>query len=506
MHNCTWLLLLLTIAMGAAQPTRRKTQRHEFQQEFVEASKSHRTTAFIGGLQSGKSVAGADALRELLYAEGDHRLLLPEQARGLTPEIWILSKSYTLADQAWAYFCWRAPGKVYTPAECKAQGLTRGDVRTHWLVPGRDCMPVRVRVRTAHDPEQLRATGTLLAAWCDEVAHWPELAWLNLQGRGIVTPTKFLITTTPKGKNWLYRDVYVPWERKSDASIGVVTCRSMDNPWADRAYLEKLRLKFGAEYAAQELDALFTAAIGYVYADFDRLTHMVKPPSMDPEYYRDRVAGVDPGTSDPYAVGIWCRDWDGAWWLAEEFYRTGGSSSEFAPQFAKMHERWKTTAWWVDKRRPSDILDLRRAGLPAKPNLDVHAEGGRETIRPMIAVCRELLRAGKLHIAPSCEWHAEEFEGYAYKDTEDRDKNRTEQPVDYLNHAMDAMRYALCSVEELPRQTQRVRSGPDMLPRARPRDEKHPPGYKPSLVSAREHLLAVDKRMTERERSWRRRG
>ena len=69
----------------------------------------------------------------------------------------------------------------------------------------------------------------------------------------------------------------------------------------------------GREYAKQELDGLFTDAIGYVYPMFDRLIHMVAPPSLDPEFYKIIVGGIDPGTRDPFAAGVWARTWEGAW-------------------------------------------------------------------------------------------------------------------------------------------------------------------------------------------------
>lgn len=422
-----------------------KTQRHEYQQAFIDRAKTHRYAAFFGGLQSGKSVAGADALYEGLYVAG---WKLPPQTSGrLSPEVWICSKSHALAYEAWSYFGWRAADAIYSAAECKNLGLSRED-HTEWLRPGADLMPIRCRMRTAKDPEQLRATGRLIAAWGDEIAHWPELAWLNLQGRGVVTPTRYLLTTTPKGKNWLYRDVFMS-AKQGDAGYSVTTCRSVDNPWADAKYIEKLRLKFGKEYAEQELDALFTSNIGYVYADFDRLAHMVAPPSDKPEDYRVTFAGADPGTSDPFSVSIMGLDWDGNFWLLDEFYRTGGTATHWAGEFAALQAKWKCRAWFVDKRQASEILDLQKQGLNAMGNLDIHYENERGTIRPMIGVVRELLRAGKLHIAPHCEWTAEEFENYAYKDQDESDpKNRGEVPIDYANHAMDSLRYAVCSVVE----------------------------------------------------------
>jgi hypothetical protein len=470
-------------------------EQHQYQERFCELAAQHRTTAFFGGLQSGKSVAGADALQDMLY--GDDALRLPAQSQGLFPEIWILSKSYTLADQAMAYFRWRAGSVIYTPQECKRLGLKRGDSRTTWLKPNpkADNKPILARVRTAHDPEQLRATGVLLIAWCDEIAHWPELAWLNLQGRGIVTPTRYLITTTPKGKNWLYRDVYLPAKNGTDSQIAIVECRSVDNPWADKAYLEKLRAKFGSDYAAQELDALFTANVGYVY-DFDRTLHMRQPPEKDPGWYDGVVAGVDPGYGDPYAVGWWGYETktraDGrrTWWLLDEFYQQSkATTDDLLPMFRERQNRWKARAYYVDKRRPSDYLLLRKAGLPALPNVEVQfSETDRRTVMPMVRICQTLMQEGRLFFAPHCEWHAEEAENYAFPDREDR--NRGENPQDWKNHGMDEMRYAICGVEGL----------------ATNRKPQYRPEYVPKPQKRSYRIPSVAEQMQAQEAKWEKQG
>jgi len=444
---------------------KREVKQSKHQREFCDLGKTHRITAFFGGLQGGKSIAGADLLYEDLYI---HQLALPEQIReALSPEVWILSKSYALADMAWSYFKWRAgEDVVYTPEECRKLHLDRGDSRTHWLKPmGRpDGKPIRLRIRTAHDPEQLRAVGTLLIAWCDEIAFWPEVAWLNLQGRGIVTPTVYIITTTPKGKNWLYRDVYLPGKDGTDKNTAVVTCRSVDNPWADQDYLVKLRAKFGPEYAAQELDALFTAAVGYVY-DFDRSMHLAEPPSTSTDDYKARVIGLDPGYGDPYAAYVCLKDWDNNWWIADEMYLVSKAIvNDAVPWLRHQCNKWKIQHIYVDKRRPSDWEALRRMQLPALPNVEVFGENDRRTIMPGVRMIQRLFRENRIRVAPHCEWIQEEFENYAFPDREA--KNAGENPVDFKNHGMDSVRYAIVSVDCLPEDRRvRVRGGADMMPR-----------------------------------------
>lgn len=478
---------ILCLAMWLDYPSSasRSEERQQFptQRAFCELAKQYRVVSIFGGLQGGKSLAGADAVFELLY--GPDPITLPEQIRGkLSMDVWFVSKSHSLGQQMWSYFLWRSAQRVYSLDECRIERLQRGDAKTYWLRPrgpGIDPLPVRVTLKTAADPENLRAVGTLGIAWADEVVYWPELSWLNLQGRGIVTPTRYVVTTTARGKNWAYRQLFQPcvdsraisvdsrhivaYRATADSGMATLTARSADNPWADPAYLETLRKRFGEAYAAQELDAQFVDNVGYVY-DFDRSIHVAEPPSHDPKDYLATACGVDPGYGDPYAVGWWAKDRQGTWWLLDEFYQTKRTTDELIPMFRQRQEKWDPDTIWVDKRRPSDIQALRRAGLNAKPNLEVFGETDRRTIMPMVRICQEMLRKGRIKISPRCDWHIHELETYAFAQREER--NAGENPIDWANHCPDEMRYCLVSEEFHGPGGQRIRQGVDMMPRVRP--------------------------------------
>ena len=459
------------------------------------------------GIQSGKTLGGADGTYAAL--QGPNPVMLPKHMRGKTPiEAWMVSKSYALCETQLETFRWRTPPAMWaSDADLKRWGLTRGDRYTHWLKPSPyrlkagDPCPIKLRMRTAKDPESMRATPVLGLLWGDEAAYWPPRSVQNAMGRAIVARTKFIFTTSPRGKDYLYRTVALPggWPLGggSDAKIAAFGWSSADNPYADKDHLARLHRLLGREYAKQELEGLFTDAIGYVYGMFDRTVHMRKPPSQDPNYYPVRVGGIDPGIRDPYAAGIWCRDKDGCWWQTWEFHETGQSSARLAPLFKIAQEQWKVKTWYVDKRRPSDIMDLRDAGIRVLPNLDVHFEADARTVAPMVAYCRELMRAGKLYIDENHEWTAEEFEKYHYPDeVDEREKNTQDTPVDWMNHHMDQMRYAICSVDDIPSAPPRYRQGKDQVPRSLVRQAAKPF----SEVGIKDYIAAQDKRFDEKEK------
>lgn len=459
----------------------------DLQKAYIEdcVNPAYQYVAASCGLQSGKTYAECDGGRLALY--GKNPIMLPEKIRGRIPmEVWLISRNYTQAEVLFDTFKSRTPPQIWaSDRQIRDWGLKRGDRFTHWLVPranSGDPCPIKLLVRTASDPESLRATNKLGLAICDELAHWKPMAWNNLQARGIVVKTKFLIATSPKAKNFFYRSIAVPGgytpgvkgiHPSKDAKISFHTWTSEDNPHADADHIRRLRALFGREYARQELDGMFTEQVGYVYGEFDRLTMMTNPPSLDPEDYELIVGGIDPGWTDAFAAGVWGKhkDADGItrWYQLWELHETQATADDLAPGFLEAQTRWKVIKWYCDKRRPSDINRLQKWKVRVEPNIDIHAENDKRTIPVMLSVCQGLMQQGRIRIGKEHEWTAEEFENYHYPDpSEDNPKNTNDVPVDYMNHHMDQMRYAICSVEEIPKGGPRYRSGASQTPTEMP--------------------------------------
>ena len=340
----------------------------------------------------------------------------------------------------------------------------------------------------------------------EELTQFEEYKYLFMFSRmraleGSSVPLRVRSTSNPGGigHRWVKRRFIDTATKETDAVY--VPAKLSDNPHlrADYAvslsYLDSVtRARYlNGDWSVIENDV-------FVYP-FDRAVHVESTPSRDPNYYRRRVVGADPGKSDPYAVPVLCEDYQGVWWVVEEFYRTGGTSSQWQNEFQRMHAAWKPSRWYVDKRKPSDIIDLIRAGIPAVPNIDVHGENERDTIRPMIGVVQDLLIAGKLKVDPSCKQTIYEFEEYRYREAEDR--NSGEVPMDVNNHAMDAIRYGLCSVLVPGDRRPRIREGGvgELKALKAPRKPGDP---LPGIPSRNAYLKAQDEALEKRQRDLQR--
>lgn len=318
---------------------------------------------------------------------------------------------------------------------------------------------------------------------------------------GIDIPLRAWSSSNPGGIGhaWVKRNFILPWRRRGGKPLksgekgsDFVPAKVYDNPFLDvDEYIDSLGY-LDTTTMAQLLDGDWdiTDDNPLVYPLFERETHMVEPPSYDPAYYGGVWAGVDPGTRDHYAVSIWAREKSGiGWWKLDEFYKTGGTTLEFLPLFRKLQEVYQCKRWWVDKRKPEDIKDLKSGGLPAAPNLEWYAEDKKHTIRPMINVLVDLWKHEEIRISNRCKWTAEELELYHYEEI--GDKNAGETPVDFKNHLMDADRYCIVSVENVPALRARYRKPPDMKPRDRNlvRTTK--------IGTAHDYLAAQEKRFGE---------
>jgi len=110
------LLLSLLMATLANLPP---LEEHGIQRLFRNAAPQKRITALFGGLQSGKTIAAADTLWQLLYVE---KLGLGQNVTGFHPEVWFVSKSYTLVDAAWDTYRARHPETLIADRDCRKFG------------------------------------------------------------------------------------------------------------------------------------------------------------------------------------------------------------------------------------------------------------------------------------------------------------------------------------------------------------------------------------------------
>ncbi len=283
-----------------------------------------------------------------------------------------------------------------------------------------------VLLRSAQRPERLQGL-TLSWFWIDEAAIVPEYVWTVLVGRLREREgAKGWITTTPKGRNWVWREFV---ERASEERV-LVRARTWENPYLPRDYVEDLRASYEGEVARQELEGEFVAYEGLVYSEFDREKHLRPAPSGSPKRV---VAGLDWGYTNPSALVVLGQFGDELWVLAEWRGRRL-TQEEVAERVAEEAKRWGVEAVFVDPSAPSLVELLRRTGVRAYP-------ANNELLRGIHRV-KSLLAGGRLFVAEgAAPWLVAELETYSWRRR--KDGGWDEVPEKGADHSLDALRYAV---------------------------------------------------------------
>ncbi len=149
-----------------------------------------------------------------------------------------------------------------------------------------------------------------------------------------------------------------------------------------------------------------------------------------PQNFKTIYNGLDWGYNDP-AAGIKIGFKDGEIFVLNELYIKGRDNSELMADCRELFDP-KNDLITADSSEPARIKEFRKNGWTVLP-----AKKGKDSLRFGI----DFVRRHKIIIHPSCQNFINEIQGYAYR--QDRDGNILEEPVDFRNHLMDAMRYAL---------------------------------------------------------------
>lgn len=138
--------------------------------------------------------------------------------------------------------------------------------------------------------------------------------------------------------------------------------------------------------------------------------------------------GLDFGfTNDPTAI-LSVYKQDGELWINEEVYSSGLTNPDI---YNLIKDVVKNNEVIGDSAEPKSIEELRRLGLAI-----YGAKKGQDSIRTSI----DILKRYKLNVTRSSTNLAKELNSYKWK-TDKHTGTSINEPVDFLNHGIDALRY-----------------------------------------------------------------
>lgn len=238
---------------------------------------------------------------------------------------------------------------------------------------------------------------------------------------------RFTITFNPWNEHhWLKKRFF---DNPDDDDVLALTTTYLCNEWlddSDRSLLEKMKVRNPRRYQVAGLGN-WGVIDGLVYENWREEVFTLS----DVRNFIT-VAGLDFGyTNDPTAFFLGFLDQENKkLYVWDEMYQKGLSNKRIFEEIQNLgYSKERITA---DSAEPKSIDELKGYGLRVSP-----AKKGKDSILNGIQWIQDL----EIIIHPRCINFLTEIGGYTWK--EDKFGKKLNEPVDDMNHLMDAMRYGL---------------------------------------------------------------
>jgi len=253
-------------------------------------------------------------------------------------------------------------------------------------------------------------------------------AELEKRIRGIVSKKsfgQFLLTVTPEGTDhWIYN--YFHRQKRGT----ILHFHYTENPFLPEEYVKEYE-----ELKEIDIELYYKYTLG----KWGKLSNIVfenwdeQSPVSGVEKW---TAGVDFGYNNPSCFLLigW---YDGEPYIVREVYKRRLTNPEFIDEIIAVLNDEGLTPGKLDKvycdaAEPDRIQEFCQQGFDAVPGVKD------------VAARLETNRSVQIHISPGCVETKREIKNYKYQ--KDKDGNILDKPVDFKNHAMDAMGYDVYGV------------------------------------------------------------
>jgi len=311
--------------------------------------------------------------------------------------------------------CYAAIGR---PIDTLAFNQTRLELKTHSRIV---CLPGK--------EETVRSFSGVDLLVIDEAARVPEDLYRAVRPMLAVSRGQLICLSTPFGKRGFFHE---EWEH-GGAGWQRIRITWKDCPRIRPDFIEMERHSMGESWVRQEYECSFEALEGLVYPDFEALCAV---DSLPVSFSGRQVGGIDFGFRNPFCALWGVLDRDDVLWICHERYLRETGIHEHATALVTQAPG---AMWYADPAGPTEIEELRRAGLKV-------LRGGN-AIQAGIAAVNARLRTDRLRILRSaCPNLLAEAKLYRYPSSPSSQAN-TEVPLDQNNHALAALRYLVSRLD-----------------------------------------------------------
>lgn len=313
-----------------------------------------------------------------------------------------------------------------------------------WFDSGRKIYMEGKRIRGvgANDEKSVQKIQGETLAWVygDEVALWPKNFFKMCMSRLSVPGAVFYGTCNPESPfHWLKKE-YI--DRRGRISLAYHHFHLDDNPFVGEEYKANLRAEATGLWKRRFIDGEWVQAEGAIYQNFKRSVHVVNKQGTGKGGF---YVTVDHGTTNPC---VFLRiDIDGSRaHVAKEYYFDSEkegfqkSDGEYGNDFDAFVGKKKPTGVIVDPAAGSFKKELLNRGYAVIDADNSVLEGIQEVTKG--------LNNGDLTIGPDCICTIEEMVGYVWD--EKAQMRGEDKPLKQRDHAMDALRYFMNTVNLMP--------------------------------------------------------
>jgi len=275
------------------------------------------------------------------------------------------------------------------------------------------------------DHEKAKSMTDVDFVWMNEITELREIDYdmLRMIIRGGESSfSQLVFDFNPIGKtSWVYKRFFENGNGKTHKLHYTV----YDNPWAREEEIDILRSYEHINKNLYDINFLgmWGELEGIIY-DWDMDTPL-------PEKIDERIYGLDFGYSvNPAALIRIYRKAD-EFWVEEVIYKKGLTNQALGKL---MEEKGidKNADIYADSAEPKSIQEIYNMGFNIKPCVK-----GADSVRAGV----DYLASLKIHIVDGSERISREQRSYVRK--QDKDGNYLPVPIDFNNHAMDAIRYGI---------------------------------------------------------------
>ena len=316
-----------------------------------------------------------------------------------------------------------------------------------------------IRFASADKPDSLRGNN-FHGALADEVAFWDQSSFhmLRLATRLPLadgSPARVLCATTPNGRNWFWSQ-FLDVDHLPKPALAFVggalngtmppspPPSSLDNPHTDAAWRQSLLDTYeGNDLGRQEIYGEVLSPAGSIFKELSVVRHTRARIENWPQDFDDVIFGLDLGAENPTAAVVLAKHGD-TWHAVAESVSPCATPEAVKDLLSPLIAIWNPRTIVSDTNYPQTTTALKRWGLPIQ-NADKKAGSVVDGVRAV----QSLLAQDSLIIDENaCPVLWRELLGYRWATGHDGSPLIPERPVKKDDHTVDALRYAVSSLEK----------------------------------------------------------